>query len=433
MTDEEKKARRDLMRPVPVPEFEANVTDLAEKRAKKAGDSWMDQLIHGKNGPSKNVANVQRVLQLTPEFRGALALDELRQNFVLTRKTPVGGPGPGTDQTIRKIAVWMQERGFNVAIQTVRDGIYTEAGDNAFHPVQQYLNSLRWDGVRRIDKWLCRYANAAANDYTHAVGPKWLISAVARAFKPGCKADAMLVLEGPQGTGKSTAFSILGGEFFSDQVSAFDSKDSSMEVTRWWIIEHAELNSLSKAEASQIKAFVSRQSERFRMPYERVVSDVPRCCVFGGTVNPDGNGYLKDATGARRFWPVETHGKINTEALRQDKDQLWAEAVVRYRNGDVWWLSPEEEKLAGEEQEDRFEHDSWEQPIATFVETKERLREPITMASILTDALLIDVGKQTEGLQRKAGKVMAKLGYERKRIGPRDARKYIYERRHQRQ
>ena len=183
----------------------------------------------------------------------------------------------------------------------------------------------------RLDTWLITLSRHRQHDYVRAVGARWLISAVARVFHPGAKADCALILEGPQGIKKSTALSVMAQPWFTDRLSDLGSKDAAMETKGVWIIEIAELDTMSRAEVSAIKAFMSRTHDRFRPPYGKRLVDLPRQCVFAGSINPEG-GYLKDATGGRRFWPVVC-GQIDIDALARDRDQLWAEARDRFRNG----------------------------------------------------------------------------------------------------
>jgi predicted P-loop ATPase len=199
-----------------------------------------------------------------------------------------------------------------------------------------------------------------------------MISAVARIMQPGCKVDHMLILEGPQGAKKSSALRILAGEqWFTDELAEIGSKDAAQQMRGVWIIEIAELDAISRAEVSRIKAFLTRIVDRYRPPYERYVIDVPRQCVFAGSVNPD--TYLRDETGNRRFWPIRC-GSIDLDALRRDRDQLWAEAVARYREGAIWWI--EDRNLiatAQAEQEVRYHADAWDARIDRWL-TFERRR-----------------------------------------------------------
>ena len=230
----------------------------------------------------------------------------------------------------------------------------------------------------RIETWACRYLGAEDTAFNRSVGALWLISAVARIFRPGVKADHMLVLEGPQGARKSTALKILAGEdWFTDELPDLGSKDAAMHMQGVWIIEIAELDAIGKAEVSRIKAFLTRTTDRFRPPYGRYTIEVPRQCVFAGTVNPD--TYLRDETGNRRFWPVRC-GTIDIDALARDRDQLWAEAVARFRAGAIWWLdTPELIAAATAEQEKRYQADAWDDLIANWITHETRTRRRLLL------------------------------------------------------
>jgi len=205
--------------------------------------------------------------------------------------------------------------------------------------------------------------------HSRAVGARWLISAVARIFRPGAKADCCLILEGPQGIRKSTALRTIAGEYFTDELADLGSKDAAMQTRGVWIIELSELDNLSHAEVARIKAFMSRTTDRFRPPYGMRLVESPRQCVFAGTVNH--SSYLRDETGGRRFWPVVC-GQIDVDALAGDRDQLWAEAKARFESGSAWWLDTIDlVQLATDQQEARYEGDPWEEVIGPWLENKE--------------------------------------------------------------
>jgi predicted P-loop ATPase len=297
-------------------------------------EHWTDGLMRNDRGvPLGNLRNVLHALRHAPEWRGVLAYDEFAARVVTTKPPPWGGP-PGerwADDHDTRACAWMQEQHIPAALGTVGHAIQTVARENRVHPVRDYLNALKWDGTPRIDTWLTDYLGVEDAPYVRAIGPRFLVSGTARVFEPGCQADTMPIFEGDQGTLKSSALRALAHPWFTDRISKPGSKDSSMEVAGVWLIEWAELDALFKVGTSTSKSFITRRHERFRPPYGTHLADYPRQCVFAGSINPMG-GYLTDPTGARRFWPIRC-GVIDLEALRRDRDQLWAEAVVRYRDG----------------------------------------------------------------------------------------------------
>ena len=302
--------------------------------------------------------------------------------------------------------------------------------------MREYLNRLHWDGTPRLEGWTVTHLGAEDTPLNRAFGSLWMISAVARIMQPGSKADHMLILEGPQGAKKSTALAVLAGDgWFTDELAEIGSKDAALQMRGVWIIEIAELDAIGRAEVSRIKAFLSRTVDRYRPPYDRYVVDVPRQCVFAGSVNPD--TYLRDETGNRRFWPVRC-GRIDLDALRRDRDQLWAEAVVRYREGAIWWIDDRDLITAANvEQEARVQPDAWHALIERWLvfekrqvnrgyagfddwQTEEVERaQPLTDVSvgeILAAALGIEPGRWTRGDEMRVTAYLKSKGWERYRV-----------------
>jgi predicted P-loop ATPase len=263
--------------------------------------------------------------------------------------------------------------------------------------------------VERVDRWLSTYLSAEDSEYSRAVGSRWLISAVARIFRPGAKADCCLILEGPQGIRKSTALRTLAGEYFTDELADLGSKDAAMQTRGVWIIELSELDSLSHSEVARIKAFMSRTTDRFRPPYGMRLVESPRQCVFAGTVNH--STYLRDETGGRRFWPV-TCGRIDVTALARDRDQLWAEANERFDGGAVWWLETAElVRMAADQQVDRYEGDPWEEVIAPWLEN----RPSVSIREVLEKCLQKAQALWTQTDKNRAARCLRALGWDRYR------------------
>jgi predicted P-loop ATPase len=253
------------------------------------------------------------------------------------------------------------------------------------------------------------YVGAETSDYTEAVGARWLLSGVARIFRPGCKADCCLILEGKQGIGKSRTMATLAGPWYADEIAELGSKDAALQTRGVWIVEISELDSLSRSEVSKVKAFLSRTTDRFRPPYGRRVIESPRQCIFGGTVNH--SAYLRDETGGRRFWPVACE-RIQIDALARDRDQLWAEAVVRYRAGVPWWLdSLELNRQAAIEQSDRYDADPWQNLIAAWVESK----STTSVEEILERCVQKPTGQWGQQDMNRVARCLRALGWERYR------------------
>jgi predicted P-loop ATPase len=354
-------------------------------------------------------SNALTALRHAPPWNGVLAYNEFALRAEARAPTPWGGkPGPWSDTGDLLAVEWMERQGVKLHRGQVSDAIQTVAREHCFHPVHDYLDALVWDGTGRLDDWLTLYLGAEQNDYHRAVGARWMISAIARTRKPGCKADCALILESDQGRGKSTAFGILGGEFYSDDIAELGTKDAALGVAGAWIVELAELDAISKAEVSKIKSFLSRCVDRFRPPYGRHIVETPRRCVFCGTVNlPE---YLKDATGGRRFWPVQCGEVMRLEDLRKARDQMWAEAVVRYERGEKWWLDNDELIEAAKKQQDRrYQPDAWEELVRPFLAS----RTEVTTATILIECIHKEPGQWVKTDEMRVGDVLRRMGWEK--------------------
>jgi predicted P-loop ATPase len=417
---------------------------------KKTERDWGSDLITNTDGAVKPLlANVLAALRSAPEWAGVLAYNEFALRTVALKPPPwnQAHAGEWSDTADSLTSEWLQWNGIHVSSKLARESVEAVAREHGFHPVREYLDKLKWDSVPRLDAWLETYLGAKLagtadagqySDYLHATGPRWLISAVARIYQPGCKADCCLILEGPQGIFKSTALYTLAGEWFTDEVADLGSKDSSMQVHGTWVIEIAELDSMSRAEVGKIKAFLSRRVDRFRPPYGARVIEVPRQCVFAGSVNH--STYLRDETGGRRFWPVECR-RIDIDLLRRDRDQLWAEAVARYRAGAVWWLETAElEGTAEAEQLERYEGDAWDEAIGRWIKKPtERLdqqghplvpftsnRESVTMADVLSHCIGKPVAQQSQADMNRVARYFRFMKWCRRRVGPRGSREWRY-------
>ncbi|MQT96586.1 virulence-associated E family protein [Pseudomonas helleri] len=380
-----------------------------------AAGGWKDQLARTENGSLiAHMQNVELILGNDERWAGVISFSAFSSKIVKLRTPPYGG-GTGDWGDIDDIRVmkWLaQQYNLRVKASSVIEAVSVVAHDNSFHPVRNYLNKLEWDRVPRLDTWLNKVMGVTQSGYSAKVGKRWMISAVARVMRPGCKADSVMILEGGQGEGKSTAMSILGGDWFMDTPFALGDKDGFQAIRGKWIIELGELDSFNKAESTKAKQFFSASTDTYRESYGRRTNDVPRQCVFVGTTNQD--EYLKDATGNRRYWPVACT-KVDLEQLREIRDQLWAEAMFCYEAGEIWWVNRDETAMFSEAQDERFVVDEWEGPILTWLE-ESQIGETTSGSEVLASALKLDFGHWGKPEQMRVGAIMHRLGWRRVRL-----------------
>ena len=335
------------------------------------------------------------------------------------------------DNDLTCVRSWLETAlGASTSKEALTDAVVAVGMSQSFHPVHEWLEGLTWDGVPRIDGWLKDHCGAEVETESQkiavpAMSKRWLISAVARAYDPGAKVDCTLVLEGEQSIKKSATFATLvpNEAWFSDERLNLDSKDTLQQIQGKWIIEIGELASFKGKANEEIKHFLTKKADDFRKPYGKINQPYPRQCVFGGTVNDI--EYLSDPTGNRRFFPVRCHGldrlngKIDIDGLKAARDQLWAEAVHRYKKGEQWWLTEQEEEAAQVEQEARFTEDSWQAKVAQWIATggpQGKGQDKFTMDAVLHGAINIEPAKQGRIEQTRMKHILNRLGFERRQV-----------------
>ena len=318
---------------------------------------WIDQLkMNEKSGfPLSTSRNVE-IIMSNGDWDGVLAYDAFGNTEVIRKALPWRDrerkyedyePWLGADD--KRLQHWFGKKYEIKSGNIIQNAFIEVAHINRFHPIIEYLEAQKWDGLSRIDRLFIDYLGAEDSDYVKEVTRKMFIAAVKRLYEPGCKFDYMLVLVGPQGAGKSTIIQMLARNWFSDSLKTFDSKDAGEHLQSAWIFEFGELAGMTKTEVDEIKQFITKRSDKYRVAYDRVVTDFPRKCVFFGTTN--NRNFLKDPTGNRRFWPVTIDPakrikSIFTDLSEYEIEQIWAEVLQAYRRGETLTLSPDIEQRA---------------------------------------------------------------------------------------
>jgi predicted P-loop ATPase len=401
----------------PDPHERATRPGLAKARPDEP--EWVARMTRTREGAlAKTAGNVAAILRHDPRWRGVLAFDERAYQAVFVAAPPFPTwradetlPAQVIDHHAGDLSEWLEvEYGMPAAEPLCASTLQRVAREHPFDAVRDYLDALTWTGECLVDTWLTRFLGVADTTYTRAVGRAWLVSAVARVYRPGAKVDHALILEGPQGAGKSAALQVLAGrsEWFADSLPAVESKDAAEGIQRRWIVELAELTALRRAEVESMKAFLTRDTDRYRPAYGRVTVDRPRRCVFAGTTNDD--AYLNDPSGARRFWPVRC-GTIDLDGLRAAVDQLWAEAVVLFREGAQWWLDESTEAAAREVQASRATVDPWGDTVEAYLAERDEasVRELFSPDALDVPTRMLGAreSKRIEAILRRLGWVAA--------------------------
>lgn len=411
----------------------AQIRREAVSRPRDKAPLWISEIRLNRDGePVPDAANIVIPLARADEWRGVIAYDEFHQRPMFMRKPPWEtdwrGPVQFADADEARVLVWVQNAGIHARIDAVRQALAIVADNSRFHPVRDYLDALVWDSKPRLNNWLSYYLGVERiENYTEEIASRWMIGAVARIYQPGCFAKYCLVLEGEQDLRKSTALETLGVPWFTDDVAELGTKDASMQIGNAWIVELAELDSVRRAHISAIKAFISRKTDKFRKPFGRYIIEQPRQCIMAGTVNPS-TEYLTDETGGVRFWPV-TCTAIDIDALKADRDQLWAEARARYLAGEKWWIDVAEVAAAArEEQESRYASDSWETNISAWLAANPML-DRITTSDILKSVFEIPPAEHDRAKQTRVGAILRqRLRWVSKRSRTADGLERYYER-----
>lgn len=392
------------------------------RRPRSLDGETMEGLQRDYNGNIlATMANALVILAEDVRLSNLLAYDEFAERYLLLRAPPVAfeghasaaGPYPRAwrPEDVSLLLAYMQRIwSHKFSMPTIEAAMPVEATRNRYHPVRDWLASLRWDGKPRIDAWLKRAFGCPDDLYHQMAGAKMLIASVARIRRPGCKFDHTPVFEGLQGIGKSSALRELYGEdWFSDAMpDDLAGKDAAMALHGVWCLEMAELQQIIRSEPAAVKAFLTRQVDRFRPPYGKTYIDRPRQTILVGTTNDD--EWLTDSTGNRRFWPLACQW-VELAWIKENRTQLWAEAARREGEGESRWLDLDEARSqAVEVQSSRMIGDAWEEKIEEIIGFKGR----ITVSEVL-DRLNIPNAQQSKPFQMRVAGILRRMGWRKDR------------------
>ena len=355
--------------------FEEKQQAAVEEFDEEDPDAWKKQLQYEKRSMElkNNLHNITLIMQNDENLKG-IVFNQLADGMEIKGKVPWSHPAKfWRDADDAQLICYVDAaygtfsaRNYDIAVAKVVD-------DRSYHPIREFFESLpEWDGVERVDTLLIDYLGAEDSPYVRAVTRKELCAAYVRVHKPGVKFDTMIVLNGDQGIGKSTLIAKLGGEWYSDSLNLSDMNDKTAaeKLQGYWIMEIGELAGMKKADLDKVKAFISRQDDKYRASFGRRVTPHPRQCVFFGTTNSQ-NGYLRDITGNRRYWNVKVPGNGKRKPWELDEDtvkQIWAETVVYAKAGEKLYLPPELEDYAKEEQRAAMERDDREGLVQEYLD-----------------------------------------------------------------
>ncbi|KEQ22324.1 virulence-associated E family protein [Paenibacillus tyrfis] len=399
-----------------------------EEEDEEEPEDWKDKLeLHHKTcDPLPTAGNIELILS-HDVWRGVLAYDAFGNAEVIRKPLPWRDlerphkeyePWLGADD--KRLQHWFSKVHKINSTKTIQNAFTEVVHRNAFHPIKAYIESHQWDGISRIETVFIDYLGAEDTHYTRQVTRKMLLAAVARLYRPGCKFDEMLVLVGPQGAGKSSLLAKLGRDWFSDSLRTFENKEAGEHLQAGWIFEIGELSAMKKSEVDEVKAFLSKTEDRYRVAYDRQVSEFPRKCVFFGTTNT--RDFLRDETGNRRFWPVDvdpararfSHWEHLTDEV---VGQIWAEALHLYKAGESLALDRKAAEEAKQQQAAHLEIDPREGTIQEWLETPvedEFGSEPYThkrvcAAMIWAEALHNRTGAMTKWEARSICDIMRRM------------------------
>ena len=375
-------------------------------------DEWKKKLEFNKHGKLVcSIANIILILEHDPALAGRIThdlfsgFDAVRGGLPWNKNAEEWG-----DRDDANLRVWLEKHYDITGKDKINDAVTAVLTRHSFHPIRDYLSSLTWDGTQRLDRLIIDYLGAEDTGLNRAMTRKHFVAAVARVFRPGVKYDQCLIMTGPEGAGKSTLLNIMGGRWFNDSITTTEGKEGMDQLRRSWVIELGELSSIKRSDVESVKAYLSKQVDIYRAAYDRRAAAHPRQCVFCGTTNEA--NFLKGDTGNRRFWVIPVLPELRKyqnwhEAITRDRDQLWAEAVHYFKEGEALYLSGEMEQQAREVQE--LYNDDSDDPVISLLHRFLEIPLP-------SDWGLKDIRQRREWLRNPDDEIMARGVEKRQRV-----------------
>lgn len=382
------------------------------------GELWKAWGLHiaaNGTGPLANLNNAVAIIESDERLQGRFWFDEFLQRIMTDDP-----PREWRDSDDINLTLYIQ-RDIGIAKigrDVVSQAVIAVAHRNSRNCVRDWFDSLKHDGTPRIEQFFSDCFGADESDYTRAASRNFWLSMPARVYTPGCKVDTMVVLEGPQGVGKSTALQAIGGDWFAEQHESATNPKAFAEILQGkLLIEISEMDAFSRAEVNRVKQAISCPADRFRASYGRHANDHPRQCVFVGTTNRD--DWNRDETGARRFWPISCKGSVRVDIVRENREQFFAEAIVRHKAGESHWEMPAEETKA--EQEGRYQADPWLENVHDIIKG-----ESSVTTSRVAEKLGVPLERRDRATEMRIGACLRFLGWVRRQKRGSDGRAYFY-------
>jgi putative DNA primase/helicase len=392
---------------IPENETDGRIIDLL--------DQYMDRNGQPSGRFRKNKNNLYIILRRDRRWRGRVWLNSFTNTLKIDDRDY-----RDTDDT--RIALWVSRAyGLEYSSAAVSETVSLIGEENKRNPLIEWLDSIVWDGTPRLSSWIVEATDCDDTELNRIMAEKWLIQAIARAYKPGCKADCVLILAGDQGAGKSTLFRTLATEqYFADTPLDIGSANSYSQIARAWIYEVAELDSVRRSANSATKAFLSAQEDNFRPAYGRHAITIKRHVVFAGTTNE--SQFINDMTGSRRYWPIRVN-EVNLHWVKENRDQLWAEAIAAFKSGETWYLDKKMDEKRHDSSKIYRQDDPWMEPISNFLLLQHGY---ITMTMVMEDGLKIERGRMNRRDEMRISEILRELEYEKKRMTLNGKRKYVW-------